>query len=88
MSTDRQQTQSSPEDVPRRFSDDEGEALIELLEELDAINQDPDKSPLNKYSMDDNNGGRIEFIQRLARRLPAFLFLRRTIYSHAKSSKN
>jgi hypothetical protein len=88
MSTNIQQTQPSAEDAPLEFSDDAGEALIELLEELDAINQDPDKSPLNKYSMDDNNGGRIEFIQRLTRKLPVFLFLRRLLYVHPKNSKN
>ncbi|MGH2478672.1 MAG: hypothetical protein ACRDHW_03315 [Ktedonobacteraceae bacterium] len=51
MSTDPEQT------------DEETDALIALLEELDAIDECSAEAQLNTYSISDNNGGRIALIK-------------------------
>lgn len=87
MNTKRQGTQSAEDDDQQGYSEDESETLMQLLEELDAINENTEEASLNRDSIDDNNGGRIELIQRLARKSPAFLFLRRLLPIPKKRAK-
>lgn len=54
---------SEGNDQPEK-QEDEGEALTQLLEELDNINENSEDAPLNKYSINDNKGGRIELMKR------------------------
>lgn len=55
--------------------EEESEALIALLEELDTIDECSAEAGLNRYSINDNNGGRIELITLQERQLPLLLRL-------------
>ena len=88
MNTDHQLSQSVEDDEQLQRTEDEGEALIRLLEELEDIDESSEDAALNKCSMSDDNGGRIELMRRLVERLPVFLFLRRLLYAFNKDSKN
>ena len=58
------QASTSPEDSDQlEHEEDAGETLIQLLEELGNIDEDSKEAPLNKLSIDDNNGGRIELLK-------------------------
>jgi hypothetical protein len=60
INTNSQHSPHSEDDPQPELSEDESETLMQLLEELDNIDEDTDEAPLNKCSMDENNGGRIE----------------------------
>jgi hypothetical protein len=87
MNTDRQHSPPSEDDTQPELSEDEGEALMQLLEELDNIDEDAEEAPLNRCSISDNNGGRIELIKRPRQKPSAFLFLRRLLYIPRKIVK-
>lgn len=86
MNTDLSPAEAD-DDPPLQLTDEEGDTLIALLEELDAINMHAPDAELNRHSIDDNNGGRIELMRRQWRVLPAFIFLRRLRSACAKIAK-
>ena len=55
--------------------EEETEALIALLEELDAIDERAADAQSNKCSISDNNGGRVELIRIREQRFPFPPFL-------------
>lgn len=67
MSTDPEQT------------DEETNALIALLEELDAIDESSAEAQLNTSSISDNNGGRIALIKPWQQKFSALPLLTRLL---------
>jgi hypothetical protein len=63
MNTNPQASPSPEDSDPLEHEKDAGETLIQLLEELDNIDEDSTEAPLNKLSIDDNNGSRIELLK-------------------------
>jgi hypothetical protein len=78
---------SSKDNDQLENQEDEGETLIQLLEELDDVDEGSEEATINKFSISDNNGGRIELMKRHAYKLSAFLFLRRLMHISRKIAK-
>jgi hypothetical protein len=78
---------SSKDNDQLETQEDEGETLIQLLEELDNIDEGSEEAAINKFSISDNNGGRIELMKRQTHKLSAFLFLRRLMHIARKIVK-
>lgn len=60
-------------------TDEETDALIALLEELDAIDESSVEAQLNTYSISDNNGGRIALIKPWQQKFSAMPLLARLL---------
>ena len=87
MNTDPQDTSPSEADTPVEQPEDDGDALMQLLVELDTVDEDAEEASLNKCSISDNNGGRIELMKRPMHTFPAFLFLKRLLCIPRKLAK-
>lgn len=68
-------------------SEEDAEALIALLEELDDIDERAADAQSNKCSISDNNGGRIDLIRMREQHfpLPSFLAWLLPIFKRLKS---
>ncbi len=83
MSTNRPHPPPLEDDDQRQRAEDEGEALMHLLEALDEVDEKSEEAKHNKCSISDNNGGRVELMKQRERTFPLFLFLRRLL-SHIR----
>lgn len=73
MSTNQQNCCQDTPDVENddkpKCPEDTGGPLIQLLEELDDIDETSREASLNKQSIGDNNGGRIELTKQPGQKL-------------------